>query len=226
MATAARSAVAAGMVLVGTVATEASDPKVPPGNVPAGEPVAVLTLGIDYTRPEIAARLARDGEAELIGWDFVDNDRMPYVASPAAAPPPMLGNDAAVIANLASPAASGVTQPGYTIVPIRIDAADPVSFAKALSFAARTPARRVLVPFRSTDRAQWAAFGEAARHFKDLAIYTVRCTAGGAGTAPVFPADLGVLSVIVADADRGDADDRGTQDVGVVEAIKAACQPR
>ena len=34
--------------------------------------------GIDYTLPQIAQRLARDGEGELIGLDLVDNDNRPF----------------------------------------------------------------------------------------------------------------------------------------------------
>ncbi len=41
--------------------------------------MVLLTRGLDYTRPEIAKLLARDGEGELIGWDFVDNDNRPFV---------------------------------------------------------------------------------------------------------------------------------------------------
>lgn len=60
-------------------AQKASDkPRVPPGRDPGGVAIAIIGNGIDYTRPEIAARLARDGEGEIIGWDFVDNDRRPY----------------------------------------------------------------------------------------------------------------------------------------------------
>jgi subtilisin family serine protease len=54
------------------------DPPVPPGVDPGGVAVAIIGQGVDYTQPDIAARLARDGEGEIIGWDFVDNDRRPF----------------------------------------------------------------------------------------------------------------------------------------------------
>ena len=65
----------------------ADDPKVPAGIDPGLQPIAILTTGIDYTDPAIAARLARDGEGELIGWDFTENDRRPFAASPNTTPP-------------------------------------------------------------------------------------------------------------------------------------------
>ncbi len=63
----------------------AADPEVPPGIDPGGEAIVIVGTGIDYRNEVIAARLARDGEGELIGWDFVDNDRRPF-ADPETLP--------------------------------------------------------------------------------------------------------------------------------------------
>jgi len=41
-------------------------PPLPPGRDPGGVAIALVTTGIDYTVPEVAQRLARDGEGELI----------------------------------------------------------------------------------------------------------------------------------------------------------------
>ncbi len=56
----------------------AEKPRVPPGVDPGGVAIAIIGNGIDYTRPAFASRLARDGEGEIVGWDFVDNDRRPF----------------------------------------------------------------------------------------------------------------------------------------------------
>jgi hypothetical protein len=53
-------------------------PPVPSGIDPGGELVALIGEGVDYTQPELAARLARDGEGEIVGWDLHDKDRRPY----------------------------------------------------------------------------------------------------------------------------------------------------
>ncbi len=62
-------------------------PKLIPGIDPGGLALAVIGDGIDYARPEIAARLARDGEGELVGFDLVDRDRRPYAPTPPDACP-------------------------------------------------------------------------------------------------------------------------------------------
>ena len=58
---------------------QSKKPRVPPGLDPGGVAVAIADpVGIHYADPQIAQRLARDGEGELIGWDFVDEDRRPF----------------------------------------------------------------------------------------------------------------------------------------------------
>jgi hypothetical protein len=60
-------------------------PKVPVGVDPGGISIALVGPGIDYTLPDIAARLARDGEGELIGFDLIDMDRRPFTTAPPSA---------------------------------------------------------------------------------------------------------------------------------------------
>lgn len=115
-------------------------PKLPPGVDPGGLAMAVIGDGIDYTRPEIATRLARDGEGELVGFDLVDRDRLPFAPLPGDVCPgdalldldgatPMLrrpeprvpaqsgngGRDAS--GTVASGPAPGVTAPSDPVVP-------------------------------------------------------------------------------------------------------------
>lgn len=164
----------------------AADPKVPPGQDPGGEPIALITRGIDYTEPLIAARLARDGEGELIGWDVVEDDRFPYAADNAG--------DTGFVRGLVAVAPGA--EP-LTLLPVRADPADPVSLAKALAFVTRTPARKVLVPFWSTRREDWEPFLLAARLFKDLSIIVPACAQMPAGTgAAVYPRDLGAPNIV------------------------------
>ena len=149
----------------------AADPKVPPA-VESGDrvPVAILTAGFDYTRGEIAARLARDGEGEIIAWDVPGEDRFPYSAD----------GDTELMVGLAGqlPASAPVS-----FLAVKVDATDPTSLAKGLAFVARTPARTVIVPMWSEDRAQWDIFAQAAAHFSDLRLVVRLC--------PDLPADSG-----------------------------------
>jgi hypothetical protein len=61
-----------------SMADPAIKPRVPVGVDPGGVLVAIVGPGTDYTRPAIAARLARDGEGEIVGWDALDGDRRPF----------------------------------------------------------------------------------------------------------------------------------------------------
>src|SRR5215813_6387373 len=89
-------------VLAETPASQLLAPKkppVPPGRDPGGVAVALIGTGIDYTLPQVASRLARDGEGELIGWDLQDEDRRPFDRSKGSAPPEW-GGDGTLIASL------------------------------------------------------------------------------------------------------------------------------
>ncbi len=187
---------------------EAKDPKVPPGPQTDGPTVALITTGIDYTRPAIAARLARDGEGELIGWDVVDDDRTPFASSPNATPAAQGGDGTVLAERLIGMVPDG---DATRLLPVRVDAADPVSLAKALAFLARTPARTVLVPMWGTDRAAWAPFAAAAGHFTQLRIVVPQCADTPAGgEVKVYPRDLGLPNIaVVAEVDGADASSSG-----------------
>ena len=108
----------------------AEKPRVPPGRDPGGVAVAIIGSGIDYTRPEIAARLARDGEGEIIGWDFLDNDRRPYERCSRASVTVCAGH------------LGGNAQ--VRIMPLRASLDTPQSMVQAVKAAAQMQAQLVL----------------------------------------------------------------------------------
>lgn len=172
---------------------QARKPRVPPGLDPGGIAVAIATeTGIDYTRPEIATRLARDGEGELIGWDFATDDRLPHE-------PP--GNDNSQVG---TPLARAVlAEAGAArLVPFRLKRGDVIALGRLVVFSARSPSRIVLLAAAGPDPAEWAAFAEAATHFKSLLII-VPAEPGIAA----YPAALGLPNVLA---------------VGAHEAVSAA----
>ncbi len=182
------------LMLAGTAAAQQRKPPLPPGRDPGGVAIALLGTGIDYTLPEIARRLARDGEGELIGWDLVDNDNRPFRRSEGASAASASGGDGTALAR-------AVGAPGRRIVPVRIDAADPGSIARAVAFVARTPARIVVVPMWSARQSDWEPFRQAALHFKDLLFIVA---AGDEGRDidrdPVWPAAFGLANALVVTA--------------------------
>jgi hypothetical protein len=116
----------------------ARKPAVPTGTPTRGFAIGLLIDGIDYTKPAIAARLARDGEGVAIAYDAVDDDARPY------------GTDAA--------AEASVLLAPTLVVPIRVAATDD-STARAFAFVRRSPARvvAVLVPLAAGAVAKEAA---------------------------------------------------------------------
>ena len=179
-------------------AAQARKPKLPAGLDPGGVAIAILSTGIDYRATDIAQRLARDGEGDLIGWDLVDRDNRPFNAA-AAETPLALGGDADALVR-------AMGQPGRRVVPVRIDVRDPVSLAKAASFVAQTPARVVVVPMWTSNADQWASFGMAIKAFPDLLFIVA---AGDEGRdidrEPVWPAAFGQGNVLVVSAPLAEA---------------------
>jgi hypothetical protein len=178
-------------------------PRLPPGRDPGGVAIAVLSTGIDYTRAEIAARLARDGEGEIIGWNFVDNDSRPF-ASSLNPMPANWGGDGSVLA-----AQIGVA--GVRLIPVRIDPGKPATLARAIAFVARTPARIVLVPMWSEQAETWAPFRQAVEQHPELLVVTAAsgAKAGSDAAVTAFPASYGLDNLLVVAA-RTEAHDLNT----------------
>lgn len=187
--------------------------------------MAIVSTGVNYTLPEVAARLARDGEGEMIGWDFTDGDNRPFDASRGTTPAPH-GGDGTALASLllAEPAR-------VSLVAVRVDPADAASLARALVFVAQTPARVVLMAVSSVRLEDWVPFRQALERFRQLLVVV---PAGGerAGelASPVFPAALGLKNVLVV---PGGAEEPGAAAAGfngtavalpasVAEAVRVA----
>ncbi len=198
-------------------------PALPPGTDPGGAAIALLTTGIDYTLPEIARRLARDGEGELIGLDLQDADNRPFAAAGSETRARWGGDATALIRAIASP--------GRRIVPVRIDPAAPVSLARAVAFVAQTPARVVVVPMWGADKAEWEPFRQAASHFRDLLFIVA---AGDEGKdldeQPAWPAAFGLANVLVVTAPLSRATESAVApnggDKAVDALVSATRQPR
>ncbi|MBY0224513.1 MAG: hypothetical protein K2Q28_01745 [Hyphomicrobium sp.] len=168
-------------------AAAATDPKVPPaGPVQDRRPVAILTTGFDYTRAEIAERLARDGEGEIMAWDVPGDDRFPFAAE----------GDTELVAALVS--LLSPTAP-VSLLPVKVDPDDPASLAKAVAFIARTPARTVLVPMWTSTPGTWDLFVKAVTHFSDLRIVIRGCPdLIAAPETRVYPRDFDLPNVATA----------------------------
>jgi hypothetical protein len=193
-----------------------------PGRDPGGVAIALLTAGIDTTLPEVARRLARDGEGEPIGADSAYGDNRPLSAAgpaPASAPANWGGDGT----RLATALGSG----GRRLVPVLISPTDPVSLARAVAFVARTPAQIVVVPMWSADPAAWEPFRQAAAHFRELLFILA---AGDEGKdidrEPVWPAAWRLANALVVTAPAPAAGGQPTPNWGetLVDALVTAAR--
>jgi hypothetical protein len=195
--------------------TKVGKPPVPPGRDPGGIAVALFSTGIDYTDPDIAKCLARDGEGELIGWDMVDNDRRPFPANPAATPANWGGDGSERVREIGC-------FPAVRIVPVRIIPSDPASLAKAVAFVALTPARIVVVPMWSSRSDDWEPFRQAAERFDLLFIVAAGDEGRDIDKEPVWPAAFKLANVVVVTSGVGDAQKlspRGNRGPGTIDAV-------
>jgi hypothetical protein len=199
-----------------SAAAQEKKPPLPPGRDPGGIAVALLSTGVDYTHPGIAPRLARDGEGELIGWDFGSNDNRPFAKGASEE-----GRaDGTALALLLLD--GGVA---LRIVPIRIVPDNPLSYGQALAFAAKTPARVVAIPMWSDRQEAWEPFRQAAQHFSQLLIVAAAGNeARDLDRNPVYPAGLRLpnLLVVTAGGERGEVDAGASWGRDTVDAVVPA----
>lgn len=153
--------------------TKIFDPALPAGRDPGGIAVSWVGHGLDYTADHIRNRLVRDGEGELTGFDFADNDRRPF------APGPSSELDTAGIFLAES-------QTG-TLVVLRTARDDPKSLFTAIGYGLRTPARLTVILNDISAPETAAALIDAATHFP-AHLFVTGPVAHKAGTT--VPANL------------------------------------
>ena len=178
------------------------DPKVPSGRDPSGIPVAIIGPGIDYLAPDVSSRLARDGEGDIIGWDFIDGDLRPYEAPETCTP--RSGCDAATAPRSRASQLFLAEANRSRLIVLRTKDGDRGQFASAVSFASKSPAR--IIPTFTADAAgagpDWDMVIQAARRFSNL-LFIVPAY-GPAIAVPGFESlALGNLLVVAPAGDDG-----------------------
>ncbi len=126
----------------------AADPAIPPGLDPGGTAIAVVGNGIDYRDARLARSLARDGEGQIIGWDFVDGDSRPLARSvnkPDAKTVSQAATGRASVEGQDIDALSRNLSPRLRLVIVRAATSNVTQLGQALAYAAKTPARIAVV---------------------------------------------------------------------------------
>lgn len=150
-------------------------PQVPPGIDPGGVAVAIIGEGIDYTRPEIAKRLARDGEGEIVGFDLVDGDRRPFAKQ---------GNGAEVLIKHAV---------NLRLQVFRARMSEVSELAQAMAMAVQARAPVIVLGGVRDQRLPWPLLAEASTRFPE-ALFVA---AGDMGRISDEPAARDLPNVIV-----------------------------
>ena len=188
------------LAAIATSATFAADkdPPVPPGRDPGGVAIAIIGPGLDYMLPQISEHLARDGEGEIIGWDFADNDRRPFEQDVYTG-----GTKCPTNATLAEEL---ILEDAKTsrVVPVRVASTDSLQLGHAAAYVGQSPAKIALVLSASTKAEDWQFFRKAAEHFSDVLFIAepakVQSEDGNrirnVDTDPIYPVSLGLENVL------------------------------
>ena len=160
---------------------QSKDPPVPPGRDSGGIPVAVIGPGLDYTLPHLAQMLARDGEGEITGYDFADEDRRPFEI-----------NDGGNAGSPGTRVAEIVTGEGQaaTLIAVRAKMDDAITLTKAIKFAAQSPARIIAIDRAFVTPIDMEMFNSAAHHYREN-LFIVMAGDGGTDLDPAFNARFG-----------------------------------
>jgi hypothetical protein len=178
---------------------EPLNPPVPPHADPGGLAVAIIDTGVNYLLPEINQRLARDPTGALLGYDYWDLDERPFDVNPrrSAFYPDRHGTTIAGIVLAEAP----VTR----LLPYRYPRPDMSRMAVLIDHAANNGARIINLSLTSSDRAEWAAFEEAAtRHPEILFVVAAGNDNRDIDRYPVYPAALSLDNLITVTAARAD----------------------
>lgn len=141
-----------------TATAQSKDPPVPPGRDSGGIPVAVIGPGLDYTLPHLAQMLARDGEGEITGYDFADEDRRPFEVKGATAE---IGRGTRVAEIVIGEGQAA------TLIAVRAKMDDAITLTKAIKFAAQSPARIIAIDRAFVTPIDMEMFTSAARHYRE-----------------------------------------------------------
>ena len=178
---------------------EELNPPVPDGPDPGGVPVALVDTGVNYLLPAIAARLARDRDGALLGYDYWDLDRRPFDAHPVHSPffPMRHGTQTASLLLAEAP----VTR----LLAYRYPRPDMSRMAALIEDAAAAGARLVNLSLVGNQAAEWAGFEAAARRHPEI-LFVV--AAGNDGRdldlRPAWPAALPLANLIAVTAAQAD----------------------
>lgn len=154
--------------------------------------VGMVDAGVNYLLPRIGSRLARDGDGEILGFDYWDLDRRPFDSNPLRSPffPQRHGTQSASLLLREAP--------GAALVPYRYPRPDMERMVELIEDAAAVGVVVLNMSLGSNRPDQWRAFERAAVAQPHM-LFVV--SAGNNGrdidSQPVYPASLTLENMLV-----------------------------
>ncbi|MDJ0608407.1 MAG: S8 family serine peptidase [Kiloniellales bacterium] len=171
---------------------EPLNPPVPPGTDPGGVTVAHIDSGVNYLLPEIASRLARDGDGRPLGLDLWEDDGRPFDRDQRRSPFFPIRHGTPVASLLIEEA------PAVRLLPIRFPRHEMARMSEAVRAAAAADARIAALPMGSRLRADWTGFASAAAvHSEVLFIVSAGNDGRDIDLKPLYPASLRLDNLVV-----------------------------
>ena len=154
--------------------------------------VGMVDSGVNYRLAEINRHLARDSSNKLIGYDFWDQDHLPYDAHPLKSKFFVQRHGTRTASLLLREA------PGIELVPYRYPRPDMSRMKALVEHASQNQVTIIGMPLGSNRAHEWHAFEQVARAHPDI-LFIV--SAGNNGRdiddEPVYPAAFDLENMIV-----------------------------
>lgn len=154
--------------------------------------VAMVDSGVNYTLPQINVRLARNDDGTLIGYDFWENDNLPFDVHFSASPFQIVRHGTGTASLLLSEA------PFIDLVPYRYPRPDMSRMQALVEHAADNNIHIIGLPLGGNKPDQWISFANAARQHPNILFIA---SAGNNGRnidqQPVYPAALDLENLLV-----------------------------
>jgi hypothetical protein len=170
---------------------EPLNPPVPRHQDPGGIPVALVDTGVNYLLPEISARLARDQDHGLLGYDYWDLDQRPFDVHPVHSVffPQHHGTQTASLLLAEAPVAK--------LLPYRYPRPDMTRMQQLVEDAAAHGVKLMNLSLASDNRHDWLPFYEVAkRHSEMLFIVAAGNKNRNIDHEPMYPAALPLDNMI------------------------------
>ena len=178
--------------------TETLEAPWPVGIDPGGPRVALIDSGLAYDLPIYRDRLARNADGTPLGYDYWDDDPLPYDGDTSRGPFLPIRHGSAVASILVREA------PTAALIPFRYPRQDMMRMGDVVERAAKAGVAIIAMPLGSRDPDEWAVFSDAMRaHPEMLAIVSAGNDGEDIDKRPLWPAALDLENIITVTSSDG-----------------------